>query len=106
MLSYLQQMELCRIKRKHDMCIYYLNINFYDMKNLPATIGLIAILTLFVFFKGNPDHAAQAAPVTSNSMEMFQQDTFPPKPMDTTMKHHKKDKKKKDSTWKQRRDTL
>ena len=76
------------------------------MKNLPATIGLIGVLTLFIFFKGDPDRALQAAPVKANNIEIFQQDTFPPKPMDTTMKHHKKDKKKMDSTWKHKKDTL
>ena len=79
------------------------------MKNLPATIGLIAILTLFVFFKGDPDHALQAAPVSNSNVELsLQQDTFPPKPTDTTMKHHKKKdwKKKKDSTWREKRDSV
>ncbi|MGO4292267.1 hypothetical protein [Chitinophaga sp. RAB17] len=76
------------------------------MKNLPATIGLMAILTLFIFFKGDPDRAAQAAPVKHNNIEIFQQDTFPPKPLDTTMRHHKKDKKKTDTTWRQRKDTV
>lgn len=75
------------------------------MKNLPATIGLMAILTLFIFFKGDPDRAVQAAPVNHNNIEIFQQDTFPPKPLDT-MRHHKKDRKKTDTTWKQRKDTL
>lgn len=77
------------------------------MKNLPATIGLIAILTLFVFFKGNPDHALQAAPVSNNVELSLQQDTFPPKAKDTTMKHKKKEwKKKKDSTWREKRDSV
>ncbi|HEY9259209.1 hypothetical protein [Chitinophaga sp.] len=76
------------------------------MKNLPATIGLMALLTLFIFFKGDPDRAVQAAPVNNQHIEIFQQDTFPPKPLDTTMKHHKKDKKKVDTTWRPLKDTL
>jgi hypothetical protein len=76
------------------------------MKNLPATIGLMAILTLFIFFKGNPDRAVQATPVNHHNIEIFADDTFPPKPLDTTMRHHKKDRKKMDTTWKQRKDTL
>jgi hypothetical protein len=76
------------------------------MKNLPATIGLMAILTIFIFFKGDPDRAVQAAPIQRNNVEIFQQDTFPPKPLDTTMRHHKKDRKKMDTTWKQRKDSL
>ncbi|SEW57341.1 hypothetical protein [Chitinophaga arvensicola] len=75
------------------------------MKNLPATIGLMGILTLFIFFKGNPDQALQAAPVKSNQIEVFAQDTFPPKPIDTVMKHHKKDRKKGDTSW-PRKDTV
>ena len=76
------------------------------MKNLPATIGLMAILTVFIFFKGDPDRALQAAPIQHNNAGIFQQDTFPPKPLDTTGRHHKKERKKMDTTWKQRKDTL
>ncbi|MBO9729916.1 MAG: hypothetical protein J7623_14860 [Chitinophaga sp.] len=78
------------------------------MKNLPATIGFVVILALFVFFRGNPDRAVQAAPVNDRAnIEIFQQDTFPHKPLDTTMRHHQKGKNKMDTTWKKhRRDTL
>jgi len=83
-----------------------MNLNLFFMKNLPATIGLMGILTLFIFFKGNPDQALQAAPVQSNQIEVFAQDTFPPKPIDTVMKkHHKKDRKG-DTSWPQRKDTM
>ncbi|SKC95473.1 hypothetical protein SAMN05660461_0398 [Chitinophaga ginsengisegetis] len=78
------------------------------MKNLPATIGLIGVLTLFVFFRGNPDkaQAAPVKPIQTDQIEVFAQDTFPPKPMDTVMKHKKKKDKKGDTSWPQRRDTL
>lgn len=78
------------------------------MKNLPATIGLIGTLTLLFFFRGTPDKA-QAAPVKPaqiDQIEVFAQDTFPPKPMDTVMKHKKKKDKKGDTSWPQKRDTL
>lgn len=78
------------------------------MKNLPATIGLISIFTLFIFFRGNPDkvQAAPAKPAQVDQIELFAQDTFPPKPMDTVMKHKKKKDRKGDTSWPQKRDTL
>lgn len=78
------------------------------MKNLPATIGFVIILALLVFFRGNPDRAVQAAPANDRAnIEIFQQDTVPPTPLDTTMRHHRnKERKKMDTTWRHRRDTL
>jgi len=82
-------------------------INFNLMKHLPATIGFLAILTLFVFFKGDPDRAVQAAPNTTYYEGIYTpQDTMRP-PSDTVRQHkenRKKEKKEKKEN-KQRRDS-
>ena len=87
---------------------YLLNTKLIFMKNLPATIGLMGLFTLLFFFRGNPDKV-QASPVKTaqiDQIELFAQDTFPPKPMDTVMKHKKKKDRKGDTSWPQKRDIL
>ncbi|TWF34878.1 hypothetical protein FHW36_11076 [Chitinophaga polysaccharea] len=83
------------------------------MKNLPATIGLVVILMLLFFFKGNPDHAAQAAPIATNG-SVISEDALRQSVDTMPKKHHpeKKDWKKKgkgmgkDTTWRPKKDSV
>ncbi|RFS26840.1 hypothetical protein DVR12_03375 [Chitinophaga silvatica] len=77
------------------------------MKHLPATIGLLAILTLLVFFKSDPDRAVQAAPTTYHGTTIFPSDTMMPT-MDTVRHHYKmkENKRKNKVVTKPMRDTL
>ncbi|PSL45507.1 hypothetical protein CLV51_104212 [Chitinophaga niastensis] len=73
------------------------------MKNLPATIGILLILTILFLFRSRPDNQLKAAVLNNN--EAVQIDTIPHKMLDTVspVKHGKKKdwkKKDKDSTWK------
>jgi hypothetical protein len=85
----------------HDICNTDVEpLKLYDMKNLPATIGILAILTTIYIFTGSPDSQLQAEGLNSN--EILQADTVPRKMLDTVspVKHsRKKDWKKKDSPW-------
>jgi hypothetical protein len=81
---------------------------FNLMKHLPATIGLLAILTLLVFFRGDPDRAVQAAPTTNYETMISPADTTV-RPSSDTLKHHQKiknNKKKSKTVTKPMRDTL
>ncbi|NSL87074.1 hypothetical protein ECE50_009550 [Chitinophaga sp. Mgbs1] len=81
------------------------------MKNLPSTIGMLMVLTVFFLFQGNPEQKLQAAPVKQATLEILQ-DTFPPdkKKRDTIMparKHKDREpwkKHEKDTT--HRKDTI
>lgn len=81
------------------------------MKNLPATIGLVVILMLLFFFKGNPDHAAQAAPIATNG-SVISEDALRQSVDTMPKKHEKKEWKKKgkgmgkDTTWRPKKDSV